>query len=111
MMRKRFLVFGLLAVACFLGADVAHGCGGWCAPRCYYVISPCDCCVPACSWTCCDPCCGWSCCTCSYPIYDCCCVVANPDALDCSSCNPAKTSPAETDLKPVPENGTAPQIK
>jgi len=122
MMRKSFLVFGLLAIVCVLGANAAQGCCGWWAVRpSYYVASPCYCYVPICSWTCCDPCCGWSCCYYSYPAcwyYSVSCptcryyrVVPSHGVPGCPSCGPAVPSPSGASLKPVPEKGAAPQNK
>jgi hypothetical protein len=112
MMRKSLPVFALLAIVSLLGANAAHGCDGWWAPRpCYYVASPCYCYMPTCSWTCCDPCCGWSCCYYSYPTYRYYSIAPSQAVSSCSSCGPDAPSPIGASLRPVPEKGAVPQNK
>jgi len=120
MMRRCFLVFGLLAIACLLGTSTAQGCGGcWVVYPSYYVVtptyyavSPCYYyhCVPTSCWSCCDPCCGWSCCHSSYPAYrySYSSVVPSQAGTGCASCGPVVNSRSGSSLAPIPEKGTAP---
>ena len=108
MMRKSFVVLGLLAILSLFGSNAAQACGGWCAPApCYYVASPCCCYVPACCQVyCCGPCCDWPCCC--YSCTESCCysVVPGQAVSACSSCAPATASPRGGNLKPIPDHTT-----